>query len=92
MLCGSTPNFQLKMKLNEPLPRPIYKERAFALNVLLTDLKGNSVGLPETTKFKILLFTTEDPPKLMKVSTSGDKIMRGTIDVTFDPGTSNMVL
>jgi hypothetical protein len=92
MISGTTIGFTFKLKLNEPLPRPIYKERAFPINTMLVDANGNRACLPEPTKFKVMLFSTEDPPKLIKINTAGDRIMRGTIDVQFNSGIENIVL
>jgi hypothetical protein len=47
----------------------------------IVDGKGERVNMTAAINFKIMLFTTESPPKLMKVNTSGDKIMRGTVEV-----------
>jgi hypothetical protein len=48
---------------------------------MIVDKDGAQVTMPKQTIFKVLLFTTESPPKLLKLNTSGDKIMRGNIEV-----------
>jgi hypothetical protein len=59
----------------------VYKERSFSLDVNIVDQHEKLAPLPEACDFKILLFTTEVPPKVMKVNTCGDKIMRGTTEL-----------
>lgn len=81
MLCGISPKWQYALQLVNEIPNPVYKEKAFNLEAQITDLNGNKVALPYLVHFKILLFTNENPPKLMETTTSGDKIMRGTVDI-----------
>jgi hypothetical protein len=61
---------------------PVYKERAFSLEVHVVDSSEKYAPLIDPCDFKIMLFTTEAPPKVLKVNTSGDKIMRGTTEVS----------
>jgi len=61
---------------------PLYKERAFTLNANIKNTSNQFVPLQEPCDFNIMLFTTEVPPKIMKISTSGDKIMRGTTEIS----------
>ena len=81
ILCGPKTSFLYSLRLVSELPQPAYKERAFSLMVEVVDRSGTRVMMPIPVNFKIMLFTTESPPKLLKVNTSGDKIMRGTIEV-----------
>jgi hypothetical protein len=62
---------------------PVYKERAFQLNASLLDLAESASLSPldQPCRFKLALFTTEVPPKALKVNTSGGKIMRGVTSV-----------
>lgn len=81
ILCGQNTEFQYFLKLISEVPSPAYKERAFPLLAQIVDKDGNNATLPSSVFFKILLFTTESPPKLMKTNTGGDKIMRGTVEI-----------
>jgi hypothetical protein len=45
-------------------------------------MNGKLAPLADPCDFKIMLFTTEVPPKAMKINTSGDKIMRGTTELS----------
>jgi hypothetical protein len=69
---------------------PVYKERAFALTINILDSQGEYAPLTEPCNFKIMLFTTEVPPKVMKVNTSGDKIMRGTSEISLSRNQYNL--
>lgn len=87
-LCGSEKNFEFTLQLASELPEPAYKERAFSLLVNILNKNGEKVTLPSTAALTIMIFTTETPPKVLKINTSGDKIMRGTID---SEGTSSIL-
>jgi hypothetical protein len=80
-LCGTKTNYPYSLRLVSDLPQPAYKERAFSLMLEIVDRNAQKIIMPIPVNFKIMLFTTENPPKLMKVNTSGDKIMRGTVEV-----------
>lgn len=58
---------------------PVYKERAFQIDVKLVDMSGNTAKLTESCVFKIELYTAETQPNQIKLNTRGDKVMRGTI-------------
>lgn len=74
-------DYSYQLELVKDLPSPAYKERAFCLNARIVDMQGVPSILSHSTVFKVLIFTTESPPKLLKINTSGDKIMRGTIEM-----------
>lgn len=78
-LAGPNPKFTHKLKLLSEMPSPVYKERAFSLSIQIFDKNDIEVTLPCLMRFKVMLFTYECPPKMLKVNTSGDKIMRGSI-------------
>lgn len=63
-----------ELKLHSELTNPAYKDRAFSLDLEL------STEAPEGCEFKVLLFTTESPPKLIEKNTGGDKVMKGHTD------------
>ncbi|OMJ88027.1 hypothetical protein SteCoe_10096 [Stentor coeruleus] len=81
ILCGTKTNHPYSLRLLSQIPQPAYKERAFSLMIEIVDNNNNKVNMPIPVNIKIMLFTTESPPKLMKINTSGDKIMRGTVEV-----------
>lgn len=81
ILCGENTNFTHFLQIDNDLPSPAYKERAFSLILSIRDLQGNKTILPSTINFKVLLYTAENPPKLLSINTSGDKIMRGTLEI-----------
>ncbi|CAG9319930.1 unnamed protein product [Blepharisma stoltei] len=84
ILCGGNTNFKYKIALINEIPNPIYKERSFKILAKIVDFNGNLVTLSQQVHFKIMLFTTEDPPKNLKVNVSGQKIMRGTTETSSD--------
>ncbi|OMJ81312.1 hypothetical protein SteCoe_18235 [Stentor coeruleus] len=80
IICGEEIQHSFSLQVISEMPNPAYKERAFSLLLQIVDTKGNKAVLPENLNFKVMLFTMESPPKLMKINTSGDKIMKGTIE------------
>lgn len=80
ILCGEKIQHTFSLQVISEMPNPAYKERAFSLLLQIIDANGNKAELPESLNFKVMLFTMESPPKLMKINTSGDKIMKGTIE------------
>lgn len=80
-LYPSISHFPYKLILSSPLPTPAYKERAFSLYATIVNSDTNSpVHFPCSMNFKLMVFTAESPPKPLITNTSGDKIMRGTLD------------
>ncbi|OMJ91505.1 hypothetical protein SteCoe_5874 [Stentor coeruleus] len=79
-LCGNLCNHTLFLQLASQMPNPAYKERTFSIILNIIDSNGIKVKLNESLTFKIMLFTTDNPPKLLSINTSGDKIMRGTLE------------
>ncbi|OMJ90450.1 hypothetical protein SteCoe_7147 [Stentor coeruleus] len=80
-LSGPKRSFTHFLTITEDLPTPLYKERPFSLSLKISDSSGNPVTLPKPIVFKVFLYTSENPPKLVTTNTSGDKSMRGTLDV-----------
>ena len=79
-LCGEENNHLHFLQIKSDLPRPAYKDRSFSILLQIVNAKGENITLPSAVGFTIMLFTTESPPKALKVNTSGDKIMKGTIE------------
>lgn len=67
-------HYDHELKLRGEVANPAYKDRAFGLDLELT------TEPPEGCEFKVLLFTTENPPKLIEKNTGGDKVMKGYTD------------
>ena len=81
ILYGKNHSFTHSLSLISDVPCPAYKERAFSLMFEIVDRNETKVALPIPVNFKLMIFTTENPPKVLKVNTSGDKIIRGTVEV-----------
>ena len=80
-LCGPKSSHLYTLRLVSQLPSPAYKERAFSLMFEIVDRNGTKVEISVPVNFKLMIFNTENPPKVLKVNTSGDKIIRGTVEV-----------
>jgi hypothetical protein len=80
ILCGENPKHDFSLQLISEMPSPAFKERAFSMLLQIVNENGEKVTLPNSLGFQIMIFTTESPPKMLKVNTSGDKIMRGTVE------------
>jgi hypothetical protein len=80
VLCGNENDHPYRLELVSEMPSPAYKERSFSLIVQIVNKTGEKVTLPESLNFKVMLFTTENPPKVMKINTSGDKILKGNTE------------
>lgn len=80
-LSGNDYKFTRKIELGNEFPSPAYKERAFSVLANIVDMNGNKAQLADSVTFKIMLYTADNPPKLLNLNTSGDKIMRGTLEV-----------
>jgi hypothetical protein len=87
VLCGAEDRFESQLTLDSELPSPVYKERAFGLTCALRNVCGETVFLEKPVTCKLLLFTAELPPRLLKNNTSGDKVMRGTVETELEQGT-----
>ena len=86
-LCGEATH-KYSFELMSEVVNPAYKERAFSLLLQLTDAGGNKVQLDKSIFCKIMLFTTENPPKVIKLNTVGDKILKGNTELH---GNSNFI-
>ena len=62
----------------ESPPSLVYKEKGFELLFKVEDSLQNLTDIKEI--FKVKLFTSENPPKLLKLNISSKKIMRGTLE------------
>lgn len=83
-LCGPKPSFTHFLCLTEDISLPLYKERCFSVSINIACSSGAKAILPRPVLFKAFLYTTESPPKLVTTNTSGDKAMRGTLEVESD--------
>lgn len=60
-------------------PSNILKEKGFKLSIGLIDANNNRVQIPNDFKFKVELFTTDTPSKLLESNIHGKKILRGSL-------------
>lgn len=81
LLTNQPDSFQFTLQLLSDLPSPAYKEKPFSMLLQIVDHEEKRVCLEANTLFNIKLFTSENPPKAMKTSMSGDKVVRGTSEV-----------
>ncbi|OMJ75622.1 hypothetical protein SteCoe_25213 [Stentor coeruleus] len=79
-LCCDLCNHSHSLQIANEMPSPAYKERAFSVVLNIVDSNGVKVRLRQNLVFKVMLFTADSPPKLLAINTSGDKIMRGTLE------------
>lgn len=81
LLSNNSNSFKFNLQLLSDLPSPAHKEKPFSILFQIVDNEQNRASLESSTMFNIMLFTTENPPKMMKTSMSGDKVIRGTVEV-----------
>ena len=79
-LCGEATHRYSLEPVSEVL-NPAYKERAFSMLLQLIDADGKNAVLDKGVFCKILIFTKENPPKVIKINTVGDKILKGNTEV-----------
>lgn len=79
-LLASGKDFQYSLQLESLLTPNIYKERGFELVVSVRDKNGQQMTMLENHRFKVMVFTMDNPPKPLKLNISGKKILRGTTE------------
>lgn len=82
-LCGGNQRFDFQLVMKSQLPTPAFKDRAFAVTVAI---EMSTAGVcadppPHTLEAKLFLFTCENPPKLLRTTTLGEKIIKGDTEV-----------
>ncbi|OMJ95672.1 hypothetical protein SteCoe_922 [Stentor coeruleus] len=80
-LCGANPHHTCSLMICSDIPTPAYKERCFSILLRLVDNSEKFVTLTNAVMFKVNIYTTENPPKLLTLNTSGEKLIRGTDEV-----------
>lgn len=89
-------NYEYSITLVENLPSVILKEKGFKLAVGLMDINQKRIHIPIEFKFKIEIFSMDEPAKLLESNIHGKKILRGTLTAnTYDHWTvifSNIVI
>ena len=78
--CGETIHRYRLKPVNE-IVNPAYKERIFSLMFRLIDAERNEVKLDKSIFCKLLLYTAENPPKVIKLNNSGDNILKGNTEM-----------
>ena len=72
--------FTFNLVLESKLNLPLFKERGFKLVVSIKDENDELVLLKPYPRFRVALFTMDDPPKMLTVNIGGKKILRGTLE------------
>lgn len=82
-LCGGNPSFTSKLTLQSSLPSPAFKDRAFSLSVSIQPPPSdpNEDSIHRSLRAKLFLFTAENPPKMLRTTTLGEKIIKGDTEV-----------
>lgn len=80
-LYGENSQHMFSLELLSEAPSPAYKERSFSLLIQIVDINGNKATMIENLDFVLQLYSMENPPKLVKVNTSGDIIIKGNAEV-----------
>jgi hypothetical protein len=73
-------DYPLRIILGSKLPDIIYKEKRFELTTSVIDRNERKVVLQKGEKFKIAVFSMENPPKQIKLNVSGNKALRGSVE------------
>jgi len=71
-------HYDYKLTAVYPLLNTVYKEKGFCLTLKVQDSESNLVDIKEI--FKVKLFSSENPPKYLKLNISSKKIIRGTVE------------
>ncbi|OMJ65740.1 hypothetical protein SteCoe_37693 [Stentor coeruleus] len=69
------------LELASEFPSISYKGRGFSFQLYLHDGNNKRIMLNESVKFKICLYTAENPPQLISINTNGEKIVKGNLEV-----------
>lgn len=80
ILCGPNAKFDYALNLVSEVSNTVYKERAFSILLQVADIEGKQMTCDKKLNFKAELYNSENPPKLVKTTTAGEPIMRGTIE------------
>ena len=60
---------------------PAYKERYFSILLRVVDANGKNAVLDKDIFCKIIVFTAENPPKVIEMNNAGDNILKGNTEV-----------
>ncbi|OMJ78986.1 hypothetical protein SteCoe_21066 [Stentor coeruleus] len=80
-ICPNYYSLPYSLSLASSISQPAYKDRCFSISLNIIDSAKHLITLHEMQSFKIFLYTTDNPPKLLVVNTSGDRITRGINEV-----------
>jgi hypothetical protein len=75
-LTGPEASYPYVLRLIDPIPKPVYKERAFSFSVDVVDSSGKNIIFMESLILDIFLYTADNPSKRVEISTAGEKIIR----------------
>jgi hypothetical protein len=76
--------FPYKISLDSSLNLPLFKERGFHVTISVKGEDERMVVLRSAPRFRIALFSMDNPPKMLTVNIAGKKILRGTLESEFD--------
>lgn len=78
-LCGGNQTFDYHLVLKSILPSPAFKDRAFSISAAVEPLEPERAkeGMSRPLTAKLFLFTSESPPKMLRTTTLGEKIIKG---------------
>lgn len=82
-LCGGNQSFHSHLVLKSSLPTPAFKDRAFSLSTCIEPLEPERAqeGPSQSLTAQLFLFTSESPPKMLRTTTLGEKIIKGDTEV-----------
>eukprot|EP01017_Pseudomicrothorax_dubius_P042150 TRINITY_DN683_c0_g1_i5.p1 TRINITY_DN683_c0_g1~~TRINITY_DN683_c0_g1_i5.p1 ORF type:complete len:381 (-),score=121.91 TRINITY_DN683_c0_g1_i5:156-1208(-) len=82
--------FSYQLVVKGEFPSLLYRERNFRFDVSLVDLRTNeTVGNLNKIPLSIAIYSSEVPPKLITVNTSGNKVVKGTVESDLVGGTAS---
>ncbi|KAL4488476.1 hypothetical protein ABPG72_013044 [Tetrahymena utriculariae] len=72
--------YKYELRPSEEIPYPFYRERNFSIKLQLYDRQGNVVQNQSKIILTIALYTSENPPQVIKQNTLGNQILKGFLE------------
>ncbi|EAR85494.2 hypothetical protein TTHERM_00442440 (macronuclear) [Tetrahymena thermophila SB210] len=73
-------DFKYELKPAEEIPHPFYRERNFSIKLQLYDRQGNMIQNQNKVTLTMALYTSENPPQVIKQNTLGNQILKGFLE------------